>query len=35
VAKRWLLAAELTHDVHVVGGFRQDIGINGRILFVF
>jgi hypothetical protein len=35
VAKRWQLAGELTHDVHVVGGFRQEIGINGRILFVF
>jgi hypothetical protein len=35
VAKDWQLAAELTHDVHVVGGFRQEIGVNGRILFVF
>ena len=35
VAKGWQLAAELTHDVHVVGGFRQEIGVNGRILFVF
>jgi Putative MetA-pathway of phenol degradation len=35
VAKDWQLAAELTHDVHVVGEFRQQIGVNGRILFVF
>jgi hypothetical protein len=35
VAKDWQLAAELALDVHVVDGFRQEIGINGRILFVF
>jgi hypothetical protein len=34
VSKRWQLAGELTHDVHVVGGFRQDIGINARVLYL-
>jgi len=29
------LLGELTHDVHVLGGFRQEIGVNARILYVF
>jgi hypothetical protein len=35
VTKHWQIAGEVTHDVHVVGGFRQEIGVNGRILFLF
>jgi hypothetical protein len=35
VTTRWQLLGELTHDVHVTGGFRQDIGVNARLLYVF
>jgi hypothetical protein len=35
VAKRWQLSGKLTHDVHVIGGFRQEVGVSGRILFSF
>lgn len=29
------LSCQLTHDVHVVGGFREDAGINLRALLLF
>lgn len=29
------LSAQLTHDIHVVGGFQEDIGVNLRALLLF
>lgn len=29
------LSAQLTHDIRVVGGFREDVGLNLRALLVF
>ena len=34
VTKHIQLAGEVTHDVHVSGGFRQDFGFNARITIV-